>query len=146
MSANSQYATLYKPITGGLGRTFTNATVLSATLPVGTANTDCASLTLQEGLYIFDFEMGGTANNTSTMASVQTYLGSAPAGASIITEATFILEPITLTTNRLTKYKISQVVTVTSPNTVIYGGITATIGVVAFTVSAVLIKATRLSA
>ena len=145
MSSISQYNTRYTPVTGNKGYSFNSTTALSATVPIGTTSTDLASVVVQEGQYLCEFNMTLAAKNTGTLTDIASYISTAAAGAAKIANQSEVITTMTLASDHTIYWRISKVIDVTAANTTIYGGLAARVGVVAIDTTNVLMKMTKLS-
>ena len=146
MSAISQYSSAPAPITGQFGYTYKDTAVLNATLPIATAEyTDVSTLTVQEGNYLIEFSISLTALATTTLADLAVYISTAPDGLAIIAIASEVSFGIVIASDRELFYRISKYVNIEAPNTEIYCGVLASVGVIGVSVDNVLLNMSRLS-
>ena len=149
MSVKSQYTfpenNQNRVINCFVGQGFLTTTPLSATIPVGIPNTDCAALTLNDGLYTCNGEITLTVSAGTTIEQLDIYYSNEPAsgggGSAIQFSNTAVLDytasaPTTITAN----LSITVPVTITS---VQYIGVKGSSTGAALQVTAVKLRAIK---
>jgi len=125
-----------------VGQGFLTTTPLSATIPVGIPATDCASLTLNDGVYSCNGEITLTVSAGTTIDQLDIYYGNEPNGAAIQFSQTAVLDYTASATTTITAN-----ISFTAPVTVIsvqYIGVKGSSTGAALTVTSVKLRAIKI--
>ena len=118
MSVKSQYTfptNQNRVINCFVGQGFTTTTPLSATIPVGIPATDCAELTLNDGVYTCNGEITLTVSAGTTINQLDIYYSNEAGGLAIQFSQTAVLDYTAAGTTTITaNISFTAPVTVTS--------------------------------